>query len=80
MKTTVSFTSTISPRLIAWVDKRAKSEKKTRRTILEEALEHYQRDAVKKSMRAGFERAASDAEMIELAEWGMSDYKQIVGA
>ena len=79
MKTTASFTSTIAPELIAWVDKRARAEKRTRRVILEEAIKSYQRDATKNSLREGFERAASDADMLELAEWGMDDYKRLVG-
>lgn len=78
MKTTASFTSTISPALIAWVDKRARSQKRTRRAILEEALKSYQRDAMKSVLKEGFERAARDADMLELVEWGMDDYKQIV--
>lgn len=77
MKTTTSFTSTISPELIAWVDKRARSQKRTRRAILEEALKSYQRDAVRNILKEGFERAARDADMLELVEWGMDDYKQI---
>ncbi len=79
MKTTTSFTSTISPKLIAWVDKRARAQKRTRRSILEEALKSYRRDAVRSALKEGFERAARDADMIELAEWGMDDYKHLVG-
>lgn len=78
MKTTASFTSTISPELIAWVDKRARTQKRTRRAILEEALKNYRRDAVRSVLKKGFERAALDIDMIELAEWGMGDYKRIV--
>lgn len=78
MKTTASFTSTISPKLIAWVDKRARSQKRTRRVILEEAIKSYQRDAMKNILKEGFERAARDADMLELVEWGMNDYHQIV--
>ncbi|MEK7509107.1 MAG: ribbon-helix-helix protein, CopG family [Patescibacteria group bacterium] len=40
MKTT-AFTSTISPKLIAWVDSRARAEKRTRRAVLEDALRQY---------------------------------------
>lgn len=79
MKTTASFTSTISPELIKWVDKRARSQKRTRRVILEEAIRSYQRDAMKNILKDGFARAALDADMIELAEWGMDDYKRIAG-
>jgi predicted transcriptional regulator len=78
MKTTASFTSTISPELIGWVDERAHTEKRTRRAVLEAAIRSYQRDAIKSSLKAGFERAARDTEMLELVEWGMSDYKQLI--
>ena len=78
MKTAVSFTSTISPKLIEWVDKRARSQKRTRRVILEEAIKSYQRDAVRSVLREGFEQAARDADMLELVEWGMDDYKRLV--
>lgn len=78
MKTTASFTSTISPELIAWVDKRARTQKRTRRVVLEEAIKHYQRDAMKNILKDGFARAARDADMLELVEWGMNDYKRLV--
>lgn len=78
MKTTLSFTSTISPKLIGWVDQRARAEKRTRRAVLEEAIKRYQRDAARESLKKGFERAALDADMLELAEWGMDDYAHIV--
>ena len=80
MKTTASFTSTISPALIAWVDKRARSQKRTRRVILEEAIKNYQRDAMRSVLKEGFERTARDADMLELVEWGMDDYKRLVSS
>ncbi|HEY4500780.1 MAG TPA: hypothetical protein VJI70_00730 [Candidatus Paceibacterota bacterium] len=79
MKTTASFTSTISPELIAWVDRRARAQNRTRRVILEEAIKNYQRDATKNVLREGFARASRDKDMLELAEWGMNDYRQVVG-
>lgn len=78
MKTTTSFTSTISPALIAWLDRRARIEKRTRRAILEEAVKSYQRDSMKNSLKEGFERAARDEGLLELVEWGMNDYKRLV--
>lgn len=77
MKTS-TFTSTISPELITWLDRRARSEKKTRRAVLEEAIKRYQRDTTRNALKEGFERAARDSDMIELAEWGMNDYHNIV--
>ncbi|MDP2652367.1 MAG: hypothetical protein Q8O94_04475 [bacterium] len=79
MKTTTSFTSTISPELIKWVDRCARTQKRTRRSVLEEALKNYQRDAMKNILKEGFARAARDAYMLELVEWGMNDYRQIIG-
>jgi predicted transcriptional regulator len=79
MKTTTSFTSTISPELISWVDRRARIQKRTRRVILEEAIKSYQREAAKDILREGFARAALDPDMIELAEWGMDKYRHLVG-
>ncbi len=79
MKTTLSFTSTISPTLIAWVDKRARAKKTTRRAVLEDAIKYYQRDSVRESLKKGFEKAAQDPDMLELAEWGMEDYVHVVG-
>lgn len=79
METTAKFTSTISPKLIAWVDNRARVQKRTRRVILEEAIKSYQRDAMKNALREGFARAARDADILELAEWGMDDYKKLIG-
>ncbi|MBI4093914.1 hypothetical protein HY417_03035 [Candidatus Kaiserbacteria bacterium] len=79
MKTTTSFTSTISPELIAWVDRRARTQKRTRRAVLEEALKNYQREAMRNVLKEGFARAASDSDILELVEWGMDDYKQLVG-
>ena len=78
MKTAATFTSTIAPELIAWVDKRARLEKRTRRAVLEEALKKYQKDTMRKSLKEGFERAARDTDMLELAEWGMDDYADII--
>jgi len=78
MKTAV-FTSTIAPDLIAWVDKRARLEKRTRRSVLEDALKRYQKELTKKTLHEGFMRAAQDPDMRELAEWGMEDYANIIG-
>ncbi len=76
---TATFTSTITPELIKWVDSRARTEKKTRRAVLEDALKKYQKEIVRQNLREGFTRAAQDSDMFELAEWGMDDYANVVG-
>ena len=78
MKTTATFTSTISPEAIAWVDKTARAEKRTRRAVIEEAIKRYQRDTTRYALKKGFERAARDLDMLELAEWGMNDYQDVL--
>ena len=78
MKTIATFTSTISPKAIAWVDKIARAEKRTRRSVLEEAIKRYQRDSTRSALKEGFERAARDPDMLELAEWGMGDYQEML--
>ena len=76
---TITFTSTIAPDLITWVDKRARAEKKTRRAVLEEAVRRYQKTVVRENLKEGFARAAHDSDMFELAEWGMDDYARSLG-
>lgn len=78
MKTTKTFTSTISPNIIAWLDTQARARKTTRRAILEEAVERYKKDIDRKTMSEGFLRAAEDPDMLELAEWGMDDYQTLI--
>ena len=78
MKTIATFTSTIAPEVIAWVDKVARDKKKTRRAILEEAVAAYKRDLTRVSLIEGFKRAAGDPEMLELAEMGVGDYARML--
>jgi len=76
---TATFTSTISPELIAWVDKHARTGKRTRRAVLEDAVRRYQKDIARESLKEGFMRAAQDPDMLECAEWGMDDYTNVIG-
>lgn len=79
MKTT-TFTSTISPQLLSWVTKHASETNQTRRAILEDALVKYRAEAVREQMRADFKRVSDDIELINLSEWGMDDYHDIVSS
>jgi len=78
MKTTTTFTSTISPELIQWIDSVAKAGKRTRRAVLEEAVRNYKREMTRAYLRKGFERIANDSNIIEMAEWGMQDYAKML--
>jgi hypothetical protein len=75
---TATFTSTISPQLLSWMAKHAKETKKTRRLILEEALTKYRTEEVRLKMKADFVRVSKDKEVLDLTEWGMNDYHNIV--
>ena len=80
MKTTTTFTSTMSPDLIRWVDSLARAKKKTRRSVLEDAIKLYKRQLTQEHLRKGFERAANDPEILELVEWGMGDYARMLSS
>jgi len=79
MKTT-TFTSTISPQLLTWMTEYATETKQTRRIVLENALTAYRTDETRKQMQADFKRASQDTETLNLAEWGMEDYLDIVNS
>jgi len=75
---TQTFTSTLEANLLVWVNEQAKQEKRTRREVLESALRAY-KDCVKKTQFVeGFKRVAKDDNMLEMVEWGMDDYRDIV--
>lgn len=78
MKTTVTFTSTLDPQLMKWVDHIAKSKKRTRRAVLEDAIKRYKRDLAREHLERDFKRFANDPDIVEIAEWGMKDYAQML--
>ncbi|MFT7507126.1 MAG: putative transcriptional regulator [Acidimicrobiales bacterium] len=77
MKTS-TFTSTISPQLLTWMTKHASATKQTRRAILEEALTKYRAEEIRKQMQSDFKRTTKDKQTLDLSEWGMDDYHEIV--
>jgi predicted transcriptional regulator len=79
MKTT-TFTSTLSPQLLDWVTTHAKATKQTRRNILEAALTKYRAETIRQKMQADFQLASKDSETLELSEWGIDDYQEIVNS
>lgn len=64
------FTTTFDRNLLAWVDSETKIQAKTRRDVLESAVRLYKRER----MREGFLKAAQDADILEMAEWGMREF------
>ncbi len=78
MKVTTTFTSTMSPELMQWVDGVAKAKKLTRRSVLEEAIRTYKHKVVSEKLRKDFESIANDPDIVEMAEWGMEDYARML--
>jgi predicted transcriptional regulator len=79
MKTT-TFTTTISPHLLGWMNDYAAKTKRTRRAVLEDALTKYRAEEIRERMRTDFAQVTKDAEILQLSEWGMDDYHKIVSS
>jgi len=77
---TATFTSTISPQLLNWMKEYADQTNQTRRTILENALTQYKEEEIRQKMQADFKQATADIETLDLSEWGMDDYSEIVAS
>ncbi len=74
MKSTAVFTNTIAPQLMLWLNQHAKKTRRTRRSILEFALNRYRDEVKRQHYQESFQRAAKDPEMQGLADQGLSDY------
>ncbi len=75
---TVTFTSTINPTILKWATEFAEKTDKTRRDILEEALLEYKKTRSRELLKKSFLEVAKSHEDVEMAEWGMDDYAQII--
>lgn len=75
---TTTFTSTIDPSILAWTTTYAEQTSKTRREVLEEALQDYKIKKSKMLLKDSFARVAQDMSQTEIAEWGMDDYSKII--
>lgn len=73
-------TTGLSADLVAWLNQYSKSKKRTKRSILEEALSRYRFEAKSREFQKGFAKAAMDVELFELAEMGMGDFSDQLNA
>ncbi len=71
-----TFTTTISSETLEWLRKNAKEQKKTVRSLLEEAISAYQVQEKKERLKASFMRAQQDAEMGTIAEEHLDDAQE----
>ena len=73
-------TTGLSGDLVAWLNQYSKSKKRTKRSILEEALNRYRFETKRREFQKGFAKAAMDVELFELAEMGMEDFSDQLNA
>lgn len=72
----ITYTSTLSPRLMSWLDAYASKEGISKKAVIEQALTLYQIQVKKKNLAQMFQAASGDAEMMSLAEAGLGDYSE----
>lgn len=74
MKSIVTFTSNLSPNLMAWITTYSKRKSSTKREVIEQAIIMYKEYVTKKEMGQSFKKAAKDKEIINMAEENIGDY------
>lgn len=74
MKSIVTFTSNLSPNLMAWITTYSKRKSSTKREVIEQAIIMYKEYVTKKEMGQSFKKAAKDKEIIKMAEENIGDY------
>lgn len=76
MSAPITYTSTLSPQLMIWLDAYAAQAGMSKKAVIEEALTRYQIQIKKEKMIQMFKEASGDPEMLDLAESGLGDYSQ----
>lgn len=74
MKSTITFTSTLSIEMARWLKRYSQKEHSTQRAIIEEALKKYRAEVKRKELAESFKRASQDKDMNKMAEEGLDDY------
>ena len=74
MKTVITFTSTLSSKLMDWLDRYVEQEGVTKRSVIEMGLKLYQIQQKKKKLSQMFTELNQDEETLFFAEAGMGDY------
>ncbi len=74
MNTSVTYTSTLSPKLMTWLDEHAATEGLSKKNIIEAALNLYRIQEKKKELAQMFTELSQEEETLTLAESGLGDY------
>ena len=69
-----NFTTTLPSSTLSWLDDVAQEKKLPKNRILEDALRMYQAEYSRQRVAESYRNASDDAEMIELANAGLSDW------
>lgn len=76
----VKLMTNILPAYYSFIEQVAKSENKTKREVIEEAMEFYIREKKRQKIRQAYKAMENDEEylkeQVETAEWGMAYYLQ----
>jgi len=67
-------TTSLSEKLVKWIEQTATFEKVHKKTIIEKALQNYQEEYKKKQLTKMFQEASKDKDIVGMAEENMSDY------
>jgi predicted transcriptional regulator len=69
-----NFTTTLPTNTLSWLDEVAQESKQPKNRILEDALRMYQAEYIRKRIAESYRTSSNDAEMMELANAGLSDW------
>lgn len=73
MSTQIPYTTTIPSSIMQWLADVARKNKTTKKAILVRALVEYKDAWMAKNLTESFQRAATDEEVINMAEEGLDD-------
>lgn len=76
MSKAVVFTNKMSLNLMNWLQEHSEKTKKSKREILETALNKYRHETIQKDLTEDFKRAKKDKEMMALADEGLNEYEE----
>jgi hypothetical protein len=78
MKSTITFTTTLSPKIMEFLRQESQKEQITIREIIEKAIKKYQTEKTKAELAEAYKEIADNPEIKEFAEMGISDYNEMI--
>ena len=78
MENTMTFTTTISPELVPFLDDFSKKLNTSKNSLVETALKKYLFELKRDEYKKSFKKAKNDTEINELTESGFEDFLEII--